>query len=33
MKNKNVEKNLDFYHKQLEQDRLRVEENTMKKSN
>lgn len=33
MKNKNVENNLDFYNKQMEQDRLRVEENTMKKSN
>ena len=32
-KNKNVEKNLEIFHKKLEEERLRVEENTMKKSN
>ena len=32
-KNENVEKNLELHKRQIEKERLRVEENTMKKSN
>jgi len=32
-KNESVEKNLELYHRQIEKERLKVEENTLKKSN